>query len=204
MNRLLVCLLLSFSLVGCDKILGESKNIRFTTTGPVLKEDEAIIAARLRDHTSTLAPTYSFANSNGETVIAAKGAPPDDSIKFLMSHRGLFEAKSELGLSWFSNKDIADVTAGFDNQQRTVLNMRLSPDGATRVARLSTDSVGSYITVTLDGEKLTSAIVTSPITQGMMQITLNKKPEETLLISTILKTGVLSTTLEHIRTEVVH
>jgi preprotein translocase subunit SecD len=193
-NRLLVFLPLALSILGCDQILGETTTIRFKATGPVLKTDEAIIIARLREHTSTLSPTHTFSAANGEAVITVKGAPNEVPLHFLLEHRGLFQARSENGRPWFTQSDIVDAVAGFDDQKRTVLNLHLSPEGTTRVAGLSANATGELIVVELDGEKLTSARVSGPIPQGRIQLTLGKSPEEALLISTILKTGALSFT----------
>lgn len=193
-NRCLAPLALALLLMGCNQILGETKTIRFTSETPVLKEDEAVIASRLREHTSTLSPVVSFAAVDGMTVITAKGSPPDAELQFLLGHRGVFVVRSESGLAWFSQKDIVDAQVGFDDQKRTFLNLKLSADGATRVARLSANSTGTIVFAEFDGERLTSARVSAPIPGGALQLSLNKPPDEAQLISTILRTGSLSFT----------
>jgi preprotein translocase subunit SecD len=202
MKRRLAALLAAFAIAGCNNLLGETKNIRLRTVGPVLKEDEAIITARLRDQTSTLSPVYSFTTSNGETVIKATGSPPEASLQFLLAHRGLFEVKSEFGRPWFSQNDIVDASVGFDDQKRTVLNLRLSEAAAARVARFSATAVGGIVTAELDGEKLTSARVSGPIPRGAIQFSLSKAPAEAMLIATVLRTGALSYTPGSITTQV--
>lgn len=198
-KRTVALVTLALTIAGCDQIFGETESIRFKASGPVLKEDEAIISARLREHTSTLSPVYSFSTIDGETVMTAKGTQPEASTRFLLAHRGLFQAKSDFGRPWFSQGDIIDAAAGIDEQKRTTLNLRLSAEGTARVARLSANATGVVITAEFDGEKLTTARVSGPITQGQIQLTVNRTPNETLLISTILNTGALSFAAEAIQ-----
>ena len=200
-NRRLAPLALALLLMGCNQILGEPRTIRFKSEAPVLKEDEAVITSRLREHTSTLYPEVSFATLGGVTVITAQGSPPDAELRFLLGHRGVFVVRSESGLAWFSQKDIVDAQAGFDDQKRTVLNLKLSADGATRVSRLSANGTGTIVFAEFDGERLTSARVSGHIPGGAIQLTLDKPPGEALLISTILRSGTLSFTPEAIQIE---
>lgn len=183
---------LALALAGCGQLLGETTTIQLKTTAPVLKEDEAVITARLRDHTSTLSPVYSFATTDAGVVITAKGSPPEDSLQFLLRHRGVLEVKSAYGGTWFTNKDVADAQAGIDDRQRPALNLVLTSEAAARVARLSSRSAGAIVVAELDGEQLTSAQISEPIPGGRLQISLGKTPKDAMLIATILRTGALS------------
>lgn len=188
-------------LVGCNQFTGETKSIHFNSSTPVSKNDETIIISRLREHTPSYSPTYSFTQANGETVVNARGAPPDPEVQYLLSHRGMFVAKSEGGLLWFSQSDIVDAQAGLDDQQRTILRLRLSEQANSRVARITSGTATGLVLAEFDGETLASATVSRPITGGSLQITINKKPAEALLICTILKFGHLSFTPESIKVE---
>ena len=192
MKRFASLIVVSALLAGCNQLLGESKSIHFSSAAPMLKQDESIIATRLREHASSLSPSYSFAHANGQTVVHARGVPPDQSVQFLLKHRGEFEARSANGRPWFSQRDIVDAQAGIDDRQRTVLRLKLSPEAGARVARLSANEVGTVVSAVLDGEVLAAANVSAPIQNGALQLTINKTPNEAVLISTILKTGSLS------------
>lgn len=198
--RLLLVVLVTL-LVGCNRLAGEAKSIRFTAPTSVLKNDEAVIISRLREHTPSFSPTYSITEANGEMVVNAKGAPPDSEIQYLLSHRGMFVARSEGGLPWFSQNDIVDAQAALDNQQRTVLQLKLSEKASARVARITSASAGGLVLAELDGETLASARLSGPITGGSLQITVSKKPAEALLICTILRFGHLSFTPESIKVQ---
>lgn len=202
MKHCLTCVFLSFALVGCNQSVGETKNIKFTANGPVLKLDETIVLDRLGEHSANLFSKSSLSKLGEEHVVIVSGAPADASIHFLLAHRGLFEVRSESGLRWFSQKDIVDVAVGFDEMQNTVLKLRLSQAGTARVADLSAGSVGTILVGNLDGEKIISARLSSPITQGNLQFTLNKPVSEAMLISSVLRTGALSFTPEGIHIEV--
>jgi preprotein translocase subunit SecD len=186
-------------LAGCDQLLGESKSIRFKATAPILKQDETIIFARLREHTSALSPSYTLTQANGQAVVEAKDAPPDATIEYLLSHRGILEVKSDNGQTWFSQKDIVDAVASFDDQQRVVLKLNLSPAAGARVARVSADSAGALVSVEFDGETLTTARVTAPIPDGSLQLPVDKTPDEASLMATILRTGALSFAAESVQ-----
>ncbi len=203
MKRLYALLALSLAtgmLTGCEEFLGKQLNIHLSTSSPVLKSDEPIIAARLREHTETLSPHFLFAPAENGIVVTAKGSPPESDIRFLLQQRGVFEVKGANGAVWFGGQDIVDVRVGID-QQAPLLILKLTPDGTARLARLSAAAVGTRVSVELDGQQLAAAHVSTPIEDGMLQITSGRSIAETKLIATLLRTGVLSFTTREVRIE---
>ena len=194
MKQRLLSTFVALALAGCSQLLGETKTVSIETTTPVLKSDEAIITARLRDHTSTLSPAYAFAaRANGADIIA-KGLPPEASLQFLLRRRGVFVVKSASTGTWFTNKDIADAQVGPGEQQGTKLDLTLTSEAAARVASLSSNSTGATVVGELDGELLFSAQLTEPLLGGRIQIGFDKTPQEAMLIASILRSGALSFT----------
>ena len=188
----LVLFFCALALAGCSQLFGETKIIQLEANAPVLKGDENIIAARLRDHTSTFSPAYSFASTGNRATLTARGVPPEASLQFLLRHRGVFEAKSSSSGTWFTNQDIADAQVGLDEKQRTVLYLVLTTEGTARLADVSSRNPGALVLVELDGEELASAQLSGPITGGKLQISLSKTAGDAMLIATILRTGALS------------
>jgi preprotein translocase subunit SecD len=188
----LILAVLTVMVAGCNQLVGTAKTIRIGAPVPASAQDHKVIAERLREHTSGFSPTYSISDSAGTVVVQARGAPSDTQTKYLLSRRGLVQAKSEEGVLWFSQSDIVDAVAGFDAQQRTVLNLRLTESAAARVARVSAAAVGKVVVMELDGVPVSIARVSGPITGGMLQLTVNMSPEEASMSGTIIKSGPLS------------
>lgn len=198
--RLLAALLL-VSLAGCELFVSEPRTIRLAAEAPILKRDESIIAARLTEHTRSWSPRFQMKTGTRELLVQASGSPREREIHYLLSHRGTLVARSASGHPWFSQDDVADARTGFDDQQRTVLNLRLSGRAASEVSRLSAAGVGEVIVVEFDGHPLAAARVSGPISEGALQLTIDRKPEEALLIATILRSGHLSFAPGEVRVE---
>jgi len=177
---------------GCNKIYGEPSSIQINTADQISIKDAAIIEERLRQHATSFSPSFNFNRMAGKTLVEAHGAPPEAAIRFLLSHRGIFEVKAENGDLWFSQKDIVGAVAAFDSEQRPALKLRLSNDAGIRVARLSASYTGSKVSAILDGNILMVATVREPIGNGALMITGVKTTDEALMMTTMLKTGALS------------
>lgn len=201
MRLRVLALLLLASLAGCDLLVAQPRTIRLAAGAPILKQDESIIAARLAEHTPSLSRRFEMKAGTGELLVQASGSPQEGQIHYLLSHRGTLVARSATGRAWFSQDDVVDARAGFDEQQRTVLNLRLSGPAASQVARLSAEGIGQVILVDFDGQPLAAARVSAPIPEGALQLTIDRRPEEALLIATILRSGHLSFVPGDIRVE---
>jgi len=192
MHRHLLLITLAVLLAGCEQFFGTTKIIHLDATAPMSDQDQKVVVQRLHEHTSTFSPTYNITNSPGKVTILAKGTPDDSSIRYLLSHSGLFRARTEGGVVLFSQDDIVDARAGFDNHQRTALHLKLSKQAGARLAAISSANTGRFLTAEFDGAILTSAKIVEPILEGLLQLTINRSPEEALMISTILRSGPLS------------
>ena len=80
-----------------------------------------------------------------------------------------------------------------------MLQLQLSPAATARVARLSEHGAGIKRVMALDGEILASATLTSPISQGAVQLRLERPLAQVELICTLLKTGAMSASPQSIR-----
>lgn len=189
--RLGAVVLLACSLAGCDVLVGQAKSIHLASSSRLSTEDRDIIAARLREHSSSYYPRYSFRDPGEVTVIEANGAPSDETIRFLLSRRGELQVASQRGKIWFSSSDIADAAAAYE-EGKVWLRLKLREHAGSRLAALSAQEVDRVVEVRLDGETLSIARITAPITTGRLQISLDKHPREALLIATILKNGPLT------------
>lgn len=196
----LFALLFSFALfAGCSDFFGETKTIRLYGPAPFTTSDQEIIAARLRAHTTTLFPSFRFRNENDGITILARGMPTEAKLQFLLLHRGAFAVKPRYGRIWFTQADIIDAAAGVDGPQAS-LNFKLSAQAAARVAKLSVDNIGTNLSVVFDDEVLATPKIIAEIGSDA-QLSVNKSIEEVLMISTILKTGALSSPVTSIKIE---
>src|SRR5205085_168212 len=98
--------------------------------------------------------------------------------QFLLSHRGILEVTSEGGVPWLNQGHVADSAVGNDGQERKVLRLRLTEEGTHRLARLSSANIPTLVIVKLDGQTLVSARLTVPITQGHLEVTVDRPIDE--------------------------
>ncbi len=154
-------------------------------------QDQSIIQKRLGASSSLATPTQ-FNQSEGDVTIETKLDIDNADLEFLLTHQGNFRVASEGGLPWFKQKDILETAVSFDDKQRTVLRVSLTGEAARRVARLSASTEETVILVTLDDEILSTARVTSPIPNGVLQMTIDKTPHEAMLITKLIESGPLS------------
>lgn len=186
----MLALVMTFS--ACSLIEGDRSYIRLEGITALTPHDEAVIIARLGANASALKPSFRITRESDAVVIEAKGAPPEEMANFLLSHPGAFVVKSRGGTVWFSERDITDAVAGFNDQQMPVINLKLSAEATQRVARLSSREVGNTVSASFDDEILVSATISGPITEGRLQLSLQRSAKEVQLICSILKSGALA------------
>jgi len=196
MVRPIALLVAALALSSCDSPRGEARSIRLVGTSSLSSHDAAVITRRLDPHTPrTLfqrAPQWQFTAAGADTILQADAAPPDERILYLLSRRGVLQAKADDGSLWFTDKDVEDAQAGFDETQRPVLKLKLSRNSGARIAKLSSTNMPRVLVVALDGEALITANVRGTIPDGMLQVTVDRPASDVLLIATILRSGALS------------
>jgi preprotein translocase subunit SecD len=197
-SRLLICLASSL-LFACSAFVGEPATIYLETAVPLSKRDESIMLERLKEMS---ADNLVVSEEQGRKVIKANGLPPDAELDFLLQHRGVFNVTSEADTKiWFSGKDIVDAVASFDENAQPMLNLKLNEAATARVADFSQAGSGITLLAIFDTKLLTQARLTSPITNGMLRISVNATAQEARLIANILKYGALENAATSVTTK---
>jgi SecD/SecF fusion protein len=91
-----------------------------------------------------------------------------------------------------SGDRLADARAGFD--QRTnepIVSFSFDSRGAQQFAEITRNNVGRPFAIVLDGTVLTAPVIREPILGGQGQISGNFSPEETTVLSALLRSGSL-------------
>ncbi|MEZ5338929.1 MAG: protein translocase subunit SecD [bacterium] len=99
--------------------------------------------------------------------------------------------------------DLAKAYVGFDQMNKPSINFELNPDAAEVFGKFTTNHVGQYLTVLLDGSVITSPSINSPIWGGRGEITGEFTPEDAQKLATQLNAGALPIPLEILSSSVV-
>jgi preprotein translocase subunit SecD len=96
----------------------------------------------------------------------------------------------------FTHDDIRDVVATYNNGQ-PALSLRLTAEAGERLTRLTSQNVGGFMTITLDGRTVSEARVTAILGESLVIAGL--EIDEIRLLAVILQAGALP---EGVRTRV--
>ncbi|MCB1218608.1 protein translocase subunit SecD [bacterium] len=99
--------------------------------------------------------------------------------------------------------DLSKAYVGFDQMNKPSINFELNPDAAEVFGKFTTNHVGQYLTVLLDGAVITSPSINSPIWGGRGEITGEFTPEDAQKLATQLNAGALPIPLEILSSSVV-
>jgi preprotein translocase subunit SecD len=87
-----------------------------------------------------------------------------------------------------TNKDVAMAQATTRDGDSAVIDVRLTEDGAKKLAKLTANHVGQPLAIMLDGKVLAAPVVRDPITGGKALITGNFTKEEAARIAGAINT----------------
>ena len=94
------------------------------------------------------------------------------------------------------NNDITDARSAVNAQSgNPVVNLRLGPDGTTRLAQATADSSGTTIAIVLDGAVIATPLVRKAITDGTIQLAADMSTEGADDLALLLRAGALPTPL---------
>jgi len=118
-----------------------------------------------------------------------RGAPRPDALTFMTTNRGILVARTQSGAIWFQERDVVDAVATY-RDGTAQLALMLSDEAGARVDKLSRQSVGEIVTVTLDGLELTSARVQEPLGKRLT-VSVSRDPSALVAITYLLRSGPL-------------
>jgi preprotein translocase subunit SecD len=196
MQHFKVLIVATLVLTGCNFDAGPPRIIDIGGTESLSQNDQRIVATRLDSYTPRgwlrQAPSFVFRTHEGGVRVTASSAPSDTEIQYLLLHRGKFEVATEYGTLWFNEHHIVDSAIAIDEQNRKTLRLRLNEEGAARLSKLSSTGLPTVLLVKFDGDVLVAAKLAAPISEGRLEVTIDKPVDELLLMVEVLKSGRLS------------
>jgi preprotein translocase subunit SecD len=130
------------------------------------------------------ADVYGTSTSSGSKPVPVKGDPIDPSLTPLFSG---------------DQVDPSGVAPGLDSQTgERLVSFKLKSAGADAFAKYTTDHVGEFFAIVLDGNVVSAPYIRQPITGGTGQISGNFTVQEMNDLSTVLKFGALPLQLQEV------
>jgi preprotein translocase subunit SecD len=127
---------------------------------------------------------------------------PDKAIQ-VIGKTAMLEFKDDQGNTVLNGTDLKDAKEEKDQQNRNLVSLEFSDEGAQKFADLTTKNVGHQIAILLDGEVLTAPNVSEPITGGKAVITGSRTLEEAHNLAILLRSGSLPVKVNIIETRTV-
>ena len=127
---------------------------------------------------------------------------PEKAIEML-GKTGYLEFKDESGKSLLSGKDLKDSKAQMDGNNRAIVNLEFTPEGAKLFGDATAANVGKHIAILLDNQVLTNPVVESAIPDGKAIITGEKSLDEAQRLAVLLRSGALPVKVEILETRTI-
>ena len=108
----------------------------------------------------------------------------------------VMEFKNESGTTRMTGSDLKNAKEQIDNGKKNVVAIDFTDEGAQKFADLTAANIGHRISITLDGEVLTSPVVNEAITGGKAVITGSQSLEEAKNLAILLRSGALPVKLK--------
>ena len=108
----------------------------------------------------------------------------------------VMEFKDESGTTRMTGSDLKNAKEQIDNGKKNVVAIDFTDEGAQKFADLTAANIGHRISITLDGEVLTSPVVNEAITGGKAVITGSQSLEEAKNLAILLRSGALPVKLK--------
>ncbi|MBO5210541.1 MAG: hypothetical protein J6B80_01255 [Clostridia bacterium] len=102
----------------------------------------------------------------------------DDITTASITTVNILEIVDNNGKVWLTNKDVIDVTRGFDPFNGYFININTTEDGKQKLSDATTGNLNKTISLKINDELIFSATVISPITDGAFIINGFESEEE--------------------------
>ena len=136
-------------------------------------------------------------------IVELPGIKDPDKAIAVIGKTAMLEFKDEEGNTVMSGTDLKDAKEERDQQNRNLVSLEFSSEGAEKFAKLTSENVGKRIAILLDGEVLTAPNVQEPITGGKAVITGSRTLEEAHNLAILLRSGSLPVKVNIIETRTV-
>lgn len=124
---------------------------------------------------------------------------PEKAIE-VVGKTALLEFQDEQGRTVLTGNDLKDARAQIEQNNRNVVSIEFTADGAKKFADLTAKSVGHHIAILLDKQMLTNPVVEEPIPNGKAVITGSRTIEEAQNLAILLRSGALPVKLNVLET----
>lgn len=129
-------------------------------------------------------------------IVELPGVKDPEKAIDLLGKTALLEFQDEQGNIVLTGKDLKDARAQIEQNNRNVVAIEFTPEGAKKFADLTARNVGHHITILLDKQVLTSPVVEEPIPNGKAVITGSRTIDEAQRLAILLRSGALPVKLD--------
>lgn len=162
---------LAIALIGCTRQPDEVLTLTAASNVPsVVAEAQRVLLARFEQFpASWFASMESNVEGSRITFVFRNGAPDRTTVEYLYATPGVLEAFVTNGSRrgpLFDSGDIRDAALLYVESQYR-LRLRLTSEAGTRVSRVTSESVGGRMIVTLDGAVLLDAVITGAFGESL-------------------------------------
>jgi preprotein translocase subunit SecD len=129
-------------------------------------------------------------------IVELPGVKDPEKAINMLGKTALMEFKDMSGKTVLTGSDLKDAKAQIAQNNQAVVSMEFTADGSKKFADITARNIGKQISISLDGQVLTSPVVQEAITGGHAQITGSRNMEEAERLAILLRSGSLPVKLE--------
>ncbi len=129
-------------------------------------------------------------------IVELPGVKDPEKAIAMLGRTALLEFKDTTGKTVMTGKDLKDSKASVGQNGKPVVGLDFSTEGGKKFAILTSQNIGKQISISLDGQVLTSPVVNEAITGGKAQISGSRNMEEAEHLAILLRSGSLPVKLE--------
>jgi len=104
--------------------------------------------------------------------------------------------KLELGPTLMTGKALSDASVGFDQFNKSKVDMKFTSEGAKQFEEITGQLIGQQLAIVLDGKVMSAPTVQTKIAGGSAEITGDFTVDEAKELALVLQTGALPVNLE--------
>ncbi len=129
-------------------------------------------------------------------IVELPGVKDPEKAIDMLGKTALLEFKDMSGKTVMTGSDLKDAKAQVSQNNQAVVSLEFTPEGGKKFGEITARNVGKQISITLDGEVLTSPVVQEAITGGHAQITGSRDVKDAEHLAILLRSGSLPVKLE--------
>jgi preprotein translocase subunit SecD len=129
-------------------------------------------------------------------IVELPGVKDPEKAINMLGKTALMEFKDMSGKTVLTGSDLKDAKAQIAQNNQAVVSMEFTSEGSKKFADITARNIGKQISISLDGQVLTSPVVQEAITGGHAQITGSRNMEDAERLAILLRSGSLPVKLE--------